>query len=63
MFIIGLCLLNILFERDTYLPFLGDSVLPHSLFKPLNNSLSSYEKTDFKKLSLNIDAPNGTVHY
>ena len=59
MFIISLCLMNILFDRNTYLPFLGDTILPHSLFKPLNNSLTKYDKTDFKKISINIEAPNG----
>lgn len=59
MFIIGLCLINILFDRNTYLPFLGDTIIPHSLFKPLNNSLNKYDKTDFKKISINVDAPNG----
>jgi len=41
------------------IPFLGDTILPHSLFKPLNNSLTTFDKTEFKKLSINVDAPNG----
>ena len=55
--IIILCLLYVLFDRKTYLPFLEETILPNSLIKPVNNSLLTYDKTEFKKLSINIEAP------
>jgi uncharacterized membrane protein YuzA (DUF378 family) len=55
-FIIGICALYIMFNRDTYLPFLGETIIPCNIL------IDSEPKDATKKIRLQV-SPNSKVIY
>jgi uncharacterized membrane protein YuzA (DUF378 family) len=55
--LVGLLAVYLILKRETFLPFLGESVVPTSVFKNHNNNMNS-EDPNRKMINLTITAPN-----
>jgi len=53
--LVGILAIYLIVRRETYLPFLGESVVPYSVFSEKNNSVLTESS---KPITITINAPN-----